>query len=209
MSLPSIPSIIGITGRAGSGKSLAANWLILNNAQVVPAAFARPLKRMIYELLREALPKSWPHTAAEYINDPVLKETPIPFLGDITPRRLMQTLGTEWGRHALSDSFWVGLAEAKLEATLGSGFKGTDQPRLRAVFDDVRFANEADMIRRRGGVILRILRPDAEKAAEIAAHTSESMDFEADVTLINDSTPADLHAKLAAIWPATITPKKS
>lgn len=203
-----IPSIIGITGLAGAGKTLAANWLVANHAQVVPAAFARPLKRMAYELIREALPKGWPHTAAEYLNDPVLKETPIPFLGNVTPRRIMQTLGTEWGRQAVDTDFWVKIAEAKIEALMGSGFKGKDQPRLRAVYDDVRFGNEADMIRRRGGVILRILRPGAEKAATISAHASEHMDFDADITLVNDGTPEDLHTKLAARWPATIPTKK-
>ena len=76
-----------------------------------------------------------------------------------------------------------------------------------AGFMDVRFANEADMLRAYKGVILRIDRPGLDKPADIAAHPSENMDFAADVTLVNDGTPEDLHAMLAEIWPPTIVKK--
>jgi hypothetical protein len=198
---------IGITGKAGSGKTLAANWFLRNHVQVVKFAFAKSLKTMVYELIRESIPKTWPHKAGEYIDDPILKETPIPFLANQTARHLMQTLGTEWGRQTVHPDFWVAIAANKIERTLASGFKSGTNYKLLALFDDVRFANEAAMLRSYGGVILRVERPDTAKPAEIAAHASEEMDFAADVTLVNDGTPEDLHAMLAEIWPPTIVKK--
>jgi hypothetical protein len=119
----------------------------------------------------------------------------------------MQTLGTEWGRQTVHPDFWVAIAANKIERTLASGFKSGTNYKLLALFDDVRFANEAAMLRSYGGVILRVERPDTAKPAEIAAHASEEMDFAADVTLVNDGTSEDLHAMLAEIWPPTIVKK--
>lgn len=193
--------IIGLTGKAGAGKTTAADWLLTEHRKSVQMSFARPLKRMIYELIREVVPKSHPVSPAEYMSDPVLKEQPLDFLGGFTPRYLMQTLGSEWARDAVHPDFWVMIAAAKVERLNASGFVSfADQP-LRMVFDDVRFANEADMIRAYKGVVVRIVRPDAEKPEDIAAHQSEAMDFPADLTLVNGGTPDDLYALLAATFP--------
>lgn len=193
--------IIGLTGKAGSGKSTAANWLLDKNGKAIHMAFAQPLKVMIYELIRKVTPRNHPHTAADYIRDPVLKEQPIPFVGGFTARYLMQTLGTEWGRNAVHKDFWVSIMAIKLERLFASGFANfKDQP-LRVVIDDVRFDNEAEMIRHYGGVVVRVVRPDAEKPAEIAGHASEAMDFAVDVTIVNGGTVEDLHALLEATFP--------
>lgn len=197
------PPIIGFTGRAGSGKSTAADWVLRNQNQVAKLAFARPLKRMAYELLREVLPKDHPITATDYINNPAYKEVPISFLGNYTARKVMQTLGTEWGRKAMHEDFWVAIAAGKAERVLGTSFRKSESVPIKLVFDDLRFANEAEMVRAYGGVVVRIERPDAEKPPEVSAHESEHFGFAADMTIINDGTPDDLFAKLAAIWPPT------
>jgi hypothetical protein len=200
--------VIGITGKAGSGKTTAANWLVRNHAQASRMPFARPLKRMFYELIREAIPRDWPHQAGDYLDNPEFKEAPIPFLGGETPRRLMQTLGTEWGRNTVHPDFWVRIAEVKLARMLGVRGRNSETNTLVAVFDDVRFANEADMLRRYDGIILRIERPTAAVNADTDAHASETLDFPADIVIINGGAPEDLEAQLAALWPpAPKTPK--
>lgn len=192
-----LPPIVGYTGKAGSGKSTAALWTVRNHNMAQRMSFAYSLKRMTRELLRDVLPKGWEHDSASYVSDPALKETPIPFLGNMTARHLMQTLGTEWGRNALHPDFWVWISAGKLERMLGSSFKKSDKVPIKAVFEDVRFANEAEMIRAYGGVIVRIERA----GAGTAAHASEDMAFDADHTIVNDGTEDDLHAALAALFP--------
>jgi hypothetical protein len=201
--------VIGLTGKAGSGKTTASNWLVRNHTQASRMPFARPLKRMFYELIRESIPKDWPHNAGDYLDNPAFKEKPMEFLGGETPRRLMQTLGTEWGRNTVHPDFWARIAEAKLARMLGIKGRNNETNTLVAVFDDLRFANEADMLRRYGGVIVRIERPGQEINADTDAHASEAIDFPVDLTIVNDGTVEDLEAKMAVLWPPVPKPVKA
>lgn len=201
MTTPDIPPIIGFTGFAGSGKTTATNALLRKHLGAQRLAFADPLKRMTRELLRAVLPKGWEHDSASYIADPVLKETPIPFMGNLTAREIMQTLGTEWGRKTLHEDFWVQLASGKVERLIGTSFKKSANVPLKLIFDDVRFANEADMIRRYGGIVVLIDRPGTAKPESIAAHASEALDFDVDMTILNDGTVEDLADKVVGLFP--------
>jgi hypothetical protein len=196
--------VIGITGRAGAGKTTVANWFLRNHKNVIKYSFASPLKAMFYELVRYALPSKWPTKPGDYINSPDLKEQPMPFLDNHTPRRLMQTLGTEWGRNTVAEDFWLKLAQNKLERQFGHTFHSLKNRTVAAVFDDVRFANEAAMLRDYKGCIVRIERPGDNPASH---HTSEDMDFDADVVIVNDGTEDDLIAKVASLWPVPTPPK--
>lgn len=84
-------------------------------------------------------------------------------------RRLLQRLGTEAGRQTLWDSIWVDAAFAKLP------------PDAKVVVTDCRFKNEADAIRDRGGILVRIHRPEV---GPINDHISE---------IGLDSYPFDYH----------------
>jgi hypothetical protein len=193
-------SIIGIAGLAGSGKTTAGNWFLRNQKNCIRMSFAQPLKKMMYELIRDTLPTKWPLRPSDYLTNPELKNEPLPFLAGHTPRRLMQTLGTEWGRDTVEPDFWVKLAEGKIERTLGNNYHRGEDMRVRIVFDDLRFANEADMVRRYGGLVVRIERPDAKPVEE---HASEKLHFDPDVTILNIGTIEDLEEQLAARWPPT------
>jgi hypothetical protein len=97
-----------------------------------------------------------------------LKECPIPRLGGITARRLLQTLGTEWGR-ALDPEFWlrIWLNDARNETWAGT--RGI-------VVDDVRFLNEAFFLRRETDArIISIVTPHVGPLGEKEAqHASET-----------------------------------
>lgn len=94
------------------------------------------------------------------------KEAPLPGI-EFSPRELMQTLDTEWGRDLYGTNFWVKLAErrlAMLEDVETERFQG-------AVFSDVRFPQEADWIRQHGGTVIHLHRPGN---AQVRAHLSEA-----------------------------------
>jgi hypothetical protein len=78
--------LIALTGYAGSGKSTLADILACEHGFTV-VKFAGPLKAMLRALGLDE---------REIEGD--LKEQPCQLLAGHTPRRAMQTLGTEWGR---------------------------------------------------------------------------------------------------------------
>ncbi|MEM8575509.1 MAG: deoxynucleotide monophosphate kinase [Pseudomonadota bacterium] len=153
--------IIGLTGRAGSGKSECAHFLQRRYGLEI-CKFAAPLKSMLYALGLNA---------REIEGD--LKQEPCNLLGGKTPRHAMQTLGTEWGRDLIDSDLWT-----------NAWLRGLPSDRS-AVADDVRFPNEAALVRRLGGKVIEIVRPDLEPIP--GEHPSETRDFGVDVTVANDS----------------------
>jgi hypothetical protein len=140
--------LIGLTGKAGSGKDTVADALVEHHG-FVKMSFAEPIKDAVAALLNVS-PRKW--------EDRKWKETPVASLG-LSPRRLAQTLGTEWGREVNGTDFWVLLLEARLKDA-GD----------RVVISDVRFDNEARWVNDKGGYLLQIER-NAVQAIE--SHSSE------------------------------------
>lgn len=200
--------VIGLVGAAGSGKSTVRSILLANRSGMQQFSFAIALRAMVTALIRSAMPGDTPCSARYYLDDPDLKNTPQPWLLGMTPRYLMQTLGTEWGRNTIDPDIWVKLSAARLNPYLASHMREA-APGPKAVYDDVRFQNEADMIRALCGVIVRVERPGNPNAIP-ADHASESeaARIVADMTLVNDGTKEDLQAKVLAIWPPTGKTKK-
>ncbi|QIW90012.1 nucleotide kinase [Pseudomonas phage SC_9_H1H8_2017] len=164
------PILIGLTGRARSGKTTAAEHLA-QTYLLEQYAFADPL--------RDGLMAIFNLDPTDFEGD--RKEQPLGWL-DCSPRQLMQSMGTEWARNTVHPDVWVKLAEQNLEymtKALGAV--------LGFVVSDVRFENEADLIRRRGGTVIHILRPNA---LAVNPHISEAgiAANSADLTLPNYGT---------------------
>lgn len=119
--------IIGVTGKARSGKDTLANHLYeILGFRSVRAAFADPVKDMLRAIGVNDIEK--------------YKQEVHPVLG-VTSRYMMQTLGTEWGRETLGEDTWINLTKSKGE---GKEF---------LIISDVRFENEADFVRDNGILI--------------------------------------------------------
>lgn len=116
--------VIGIAGKARSGKDTLADHIsTILGSDAARAAFADPVKDMLRAIGVHDIDKY------KEVEHPVLRAT---------SRRMMQTLGTEWGRDTLGEDTWINLTREK---GLGKKF---------LIVSDVRFENEADFVRENG-----------------------------------------------------------
>ncbi len=129
-----------------SGKSEVAK--VLQGCGFTTLKFASALKMMLRELLRHA---GYGESQIEAFLDGDQKDTPIPELGRRTPRYLMQTLGTEWGRALVDPDLWTKLAVLRITSTLAGGHG--------VVVDDMRFPNEYSTLKSLGAKMVRVIRP--------------------------------------------------
>lgn len=166
--------IIGLYSPAAqSGKTTVAHYLRERGYTHLP--FAQPIRDMLSALLRQ-LGYDEARIDWHLYRD---KEAVLPELG-VSARHLMRTLGTEWGRQCVSPTVWldVWLAKARRKSFV--------------VVDDVRFENEAELIRLVGGQMWRITRPGVERSTE---HASEGgLDYWSEFTcdIVNAGTISDL-----------------
>lgn len=144
--------LIGLAGKAGVGKDTAADYLQAK-FDFVRYALASPIK--------EAIKAMFGLTDRHFERD--MKEVVIPWIGK-SPRQLAQLLGTEYGRNLIGEDIWLRMAKQRIMAAADVGAPGL-------VITDVRFDNEADMIRNAGGRIIHVWR---DFAKPVAAHLSEA-----------------------------------
>lgn len=167
--------LIGLIGKARVGKDTAAEY-ICEQYGLATYSFADPVKQMLEPVFGDLF----------YGGD---REQPIEWLGK-SPRQLMQTLGTEWGRQQHPD-LWVLLADQ---------FWKTDNYAQAAglVVTDVRFHNEADWILQSGGVLIEVVREGAE---QVNAHSSESATWEGTPRIVveNNGDISDLYETLDGV----------
>ena len=174
--------------RPQCGKTTAAEHLVKEHA-FTPLRFADALKKMLETLLTEAgipLSQSWDLLRGN------AKEVPIAALGGVTGRRLMQTLGTEWGRESIDEDFWTRVMDGKLD----------QYPRgRRIVIDDMRFPNEYDMLKEKGAIMVKVFRGSAHRDPHASSHPSEGAlnhhDFDFEIS--NNSDLSVLYGKMDSI----------
>ncbi len=166
--------MIGICGRAGSGKSFLAQELRDLEPKVVKVSFAAQLRHEIETQLgvEPGATKLWDKPTS-----PAL-------------RFILQQYGTNY-RRAQDPDYWVkkGMAVANMY----------DQEGRLVVFHDVRFPNEAYAIKNAGGLIVRVathVHLRKERLGELPPdHASETAldDFEFDFYL--EGRQSDEHSK--------------
>lgn len=135
--------LIGITGKMGTGKSSAAE--VFEKYGYARKSFATPLK----------------HLARTYFFWDEKK--------DERGRQLLQTLGTEAGRTYDKD-LWVKHMAKSIEASM-KVMQNNNQD-CKIVTDDIRFDNEAQLIRDLGGIVIH-LASEGYNMGELNNHESE------------------------------------
>ena len=148
--------LIGTSGFIGSGKGTVADILVEKKG-FTKLAFADSVKDATAAIF------GWPRALLEGDTDEsrAFRETMDPWWSEktgkhITPRYMLQLMGTEAGRDVFHKDLWI----LSLEKKLGM-YKDV-------VIADVRFPNEIDFIQRMGGFVVRVKSGDDPPWAEDA-----------------------------------------
>ena len=158
--------LIGIAGPARAGKDTLCSYMLDNlDDDWSRSSFADPLKEML-----RAIGVDCSDDAKAVVSDDY----------GVTPRHMMQTLGTEWGRHMIDGDIWV-----KAFARLNAG--------KCVIVPDVRFENEAELVREHGVLIHLVGRGGIE-----GNHVSENaIAFKpGDIVIDNSRDLAWLHGQV-------------
>lgn len=176
--MKSVPAVVGIAGKARTGKNTLADFI---EAQYggYQYSMAAPLRRMLKAGF--GIDMDDPYWTAR-------KEEPIAAF-EKSPRQLLQTLGTEWGRQAVHPDTWVILATDVLRKR-GAGM----------IVTDIRFENEAAWVRRMGGKVIHLTRTAAPGVNE---HVSEAGVIKApsDIEFFNNGTLEEMQYAVSKLFP--------
>lgn len=184
-------NLIGISGKIGSGKDTAAeiiqhltNPMGLDMFPYEVKKFAGKLKIIAsiltgipvekfedQEFKKQYLGEDWNYQIDKF--NPIQK---------MTVRELLQKLGTEAMREGLHTNVWVNALFADYNEN------------SNWLVTDTRFANEAEAIKKLGGVVLRIER----STCQLGTHASETAldDYTFDYVIHNNGSKEDLQEEL-------------
>lgn len=163
--------LIGIAGPARSGKDTFASLLLENGIRAHIISLALPIKNMA---------KVLGLTEAQLYGD--LKEEIDPRF-NTSPRKILQTLGTEWGRELIDEDIWLNIIKNSYDGNI--------------IIPDIRFQNEADFVREHG-VLIHISRDGININSD---HSSEGgvNHLMKDFYVANNAQVSDLESKALSI----------
>jgi len=172
------PNLIGISGKMGSGKdtlSIVINYLADKFAPESIADWEQPVSEFTYANKKYSEKLKYMvcfllGCSRSDLEDREFKEKELGEEWDgLTPRKLLQLLGTEAGRHIIHPNIWVNALFADYvcddcgQQECPTDEEDTGQMIHRSfpdwIITDVRFPNEAQAIKDRGGILIRINRP--------------------------------------------------
>jgi len=156
--------VIGFAGVIEVGKSEMAKGLHLSYPNTFRRSFAAHLKDCVKFMFRLT---DW------HVNTSEGKRTIIPAL-NITVRRALQLVGTDFARNMIHKDFWV----MHERSEIGKFHKDSI-----IIYDDVRFPNECNLIHDKKGIVIYLSR-DFESTAteEEKNHDSENILSEESIT---------------------------
>jgi hypothetical protein len=163
-----------------SGKTTIARHMHLKYGYTI-RPFAKTLKDMTSTFLSAMGIQE--HIVDEMIFG-TLKDKAIPSLG-VTPRHIMQTLGTAWGRDMINQDVWV-----KVNIAGANDY---------TVIDDVRFPNEFAAIKKAGGEMWKVIRPGNPMTADSQLGEGlmdDGLEYMFDRTFSNTGTIDDLRNRV-------------
>lgn len=171
--------IIGLVGKKFSGKDTCAGHLIVHY-HFKKLTFAQALKDVCQYLFL---------LSDQQLHDHAWKEKKIDQWG-LTPREIMQKVGTDLFRNHFDKDFWLKQFQIRFDQMQKDGPQ-------RIVCSDCRYQNEVDLIKKLGGVIIRI---DRDLINDDDEHESEKLNIQhIDYTICNNDSLESLYAQIDAI----------
>jgi len=174
--------LVGICGKAGSGKDTIGDHLI-NKYGFKKIALADPIKRLVKDVF--VLDD---HT----VYDREAREQPLEQWNDWSVRKLLQFIGTELFRENIDDAVWV----------KSLWFRIQDDKESNYVVTDCRFPNELKFFEDNGGAdftSIKVVREGCEGAVGLKGHASEAYDLKTQILIDNDGTMEELYNKVDMI----------
>jgi len=215
--------LLGFTGRAGSGKDTCAELLQAHG--FLSIAFGDALRAEVAEawridmrMLTERATKEWPIEAlavnrctdAGFVRAAWVAQGGPGELDDLdaaeayaawlaeprSPRWVLQRWGTEY-RRAEQPSYWVDIVARWVGRQREQALQA-HRPALLCV-SDVRFPNEAGVLRALGGHVVQVHRPELPPMADDTAQHDSEQTLPASAVVHNDGDLDHLHAELARV----------
>lgn len=178
--------IVAFAGKRGAGKDTAGD-VLTREFGFEKLGLADPMKRFVGEVFG----MSWDQLFGPSENRERVDER-----WGRSPRHLLQTLGTDWGREMGHPDVWIRYLVRKADEIVESGrAKGI-------VVTDVRFPNELSVLRQAGAKLVLVRRAEASSRSDVASlHASETSLDELPPTsyhavLGNDGTKAEFQQKV-------------
>ena len=176
MNYKNIRMIIGLTGKIGSGKTTAADYL--KTKGFIEYSMAQPLKEIgkIFGFSNEQL-----YGTQE-------QKLEIHEKWGISAREFLQKIGTDIFRECVPKV----LPNMKMDRTVWVDLfvmKQQKNPHLNYVISDIRFLDEADAILQLGGIIIRVERDNnvSSNSGQEHIHKSETEMYKIPATYVIDN----------------------
>jgi len=144
--------IIGLVGFIGSGKNTIGDYLVKHGYR--PLSFASALKdatSLMFGWDRQMLEGSTKESREWREKKDVWWSNALGW--EVTPRSVLQLMGTEAGRHVFGENIWVAIILNQIENLY---------PNDNIVITDCRFCNEIESLTSIGGLVYHIEREKPE-----------------------------------------------
>ena len=176
--------VIGMIGRAGSGKDTIADYLC-EKYEFKRMALADPLKESVKAMFM---------LNDTQVYNRVKREEPLPEFPDWSVRKLLQFIGTELMRKQFDDAVWAKLIRERIK---------NEEEHSRIVVTDVRFPNEMEhlsMLNIWNQYDISFIKTVREGCVGhnigLGNHESEQYDLPADHTIDNNDSIEKLYDKV-------------
>lgn len=176
--------VIALTGFSRVGKDSIAQEFVDNNG-FERHGFADALKEMLYNF--NPVLSTSDAIEAGFVNDRIVHvQDYIDTYGWENSKNFsciregLQILGSEAGRDVLGENIWV---DTLFKRPTGA----------RIIIPDCRYLNEAQAVRERGGIVIRVNRNGVNP---VNSHASDKIDFDADYEVNNNGTVKEVYLQI-------------